>query len=64
MKNTGMHLQSANQGQLQEVLKYLKYRRVFIVLPELLNHCCTVVEGKCYSPDVQRLKFQCSNNAL
>ena len=38
--------------------KYLKYRHVLVVLVELKKHCCTVVEGKQYSPDVQELEIQ------
>ena len=53
MKDTVTHLQSRNQGQLQDVLKYLKHGRGLIVIPELTNHCSTVVEEKCYLPDVQ-----------
>ena len=30
--------------------KYLKYRRVLVVIAELTKHCCTVVEEKHYSP--------------
>ena len=61
MKNTSTLLQSRNQQQLQDVLKYLNCGRVLIVFSELTNHCYTVVEGKRYSPDVQRLNFECSN---
>ena len=40
-----------------------------LVLAEMTKQCCTVVEGKCYSPDLQRLEIQCfnlfmGNNAL
>ena len=44
--------------------KYIKYGSVFVVLPELTNHCCTVVEAKRYSPDGQLLKLQRYSNAL
>ena len=50
-------------GPIAGHAKYLKCRHMLVVLRELTNHRCTVVEGKCYSPDVQCLKFQCSNNA-
>ena len=70
MKNTGTYLQQRNQELLQDVHKILKYRHVLvlvhvlgagavlIVLSELKKHCCTVVEGKHYSPDTQNFKLQ------
>ena len=59
-----MKIQAHICSLLQDMLKHLKYRRVLIVLPELMNHCCKVVERKRHSSHVQRLKFQCSNNVL
>ena len=55
MRNTDTHLQSRNQRWLQDVLKYLEYRCVLVVLPELTDLYCIVVEGKHYSPGVQNL---------